>query len=687
MALTTSEGAASAAPVIALDEPEATDAHVAGAKAANLAKAVSLGLPVLPGFVVTAGAGAALDDALRGELQRAWHRLSGGGRKALVVRSSSAVEDGATGSMAGVFKSILDVRGWDEFLEAFALVIASASTAAAAGLSDAPMAVLVQPQLEAVRGGVMFGADPLTGRTDRILAVAVDGGPEPLVSGRVEGARYLLSPRTGRVVERHGDPEPALGRGERKALVALARLTEHVFGGPQDIEWAFGPDGRLWLLQARPITAMASAGPTTGPVLGPGPVAETFAEPLSVLEADLWLTPLRAALREALLLTGAAPRRRVAASPVVQTVGGWAAADLDLLGVRSGKRSFFARFDPRPPSRRLAAAWRVGRLHTAFPALAADLLSRLDADLRAVPSVRTVADDTLVGMLERGRHALVALHGHEVLAGMLSPSGAASSASGAGAALRSLALARRTGASDDEILARHPEVLALLPPSIGRAVVLPDVEGPLPLNPAPDDPTAAAREDLRLRIRWVQELMGRAALEVGHRLAERGLLADATWVRHLTADELRAAVLDGVAPQEIAAQVEDRPGPPLPAEFRLTIDGAVVALVSDGGDGGHGVSGGRTVGRVHQGDGAPGAGDVLVVRSLEPALAAVLPRLGGLVSETGSALSHLAILARELGIPTVVGVAGAVERFPAGTAVMVDGGTGEVVRLDVEDAA
>ncbi|MGH2686136.1 MAG: PEP/pyruvate-binding domain-containing protein, partial [Actinomycetota bacterium] len=299
VALTSTDGAASAAPVIDLDEPGAADAQVAGAKAANLAKAVSLGLPVLPGFVVTTGAGVQLDDTLRGDLRRAWNRLSSGGRKPLVVRSSSAVEDGATGSMAGVFKSILDVRGWDDFLQAFSLVLASASTAAAAGLSDAPMAVLVQPQLDAVRGGVMFGADPLSGRTDRVLVVAVDGGPEPLVSGRVGGARHVLSLRTGRVVERNGDPGPALRRAERRALVALARVTAEVFGGPQDIEWAFGLDGRLWLLQSRPITAMAAARTTAGPVLGPGPVAETFPEPLAPLESDLWLTPLRAALIEA----------------------------------------------------------------------------------------------------------------------------------------------------------------------------------------------------------------------------------------------------------------------------------------------------------------------------------------------------------------------------------------------------
>jgi pyruvate,water dikinase len=73
---------------------------------------------------------------------------------------------------------------------------------------------------------------------------------------------------------------------------------------------------------------------------------------------------------------------------------------------------------------------------------------------------------------------------------------------------------------------------------------------------------------------------------------------------------------------------------------------------------------------------------VLVVRHLEPDLAPLLPGLAGLVSETGSPLSHLAILAREQGVPTVVGVAGACRRLVPGTLLLVDGRTGEIRVLD-----
>ena len=81
---------------------------------------------------------------------------------------------------------------------------------------------------------------------------------------------------------------------------------------------------------------------------------------------------------------------------------------------------------------------------------------------------------------------------------------------------------------------------------------------------------------------------------------------------------------------------------------------------------------------VHDGVGPPPPGSVLVVRTLDPDLAPLLPRLAGLVAETGSVLSHLAILAREYGVATAVGIEGATTRFRAGTIVAVDGATGEV---------
>jgi pyruvate,water dikinase len=73
-----------------------------------------------------------------------------------------------------------------------------------------------------------------------------------------------------------------------------------------------------------------------------------------------------------------------------------------------------------------------------------------------------------------------------------------------------------------------------------------------------------------------------------------------------------------------------------------------------------------------------GAGDVLVTRAAGPALSQVLPRVAAVVAELGGSTSHLASLARERGIPMVLGVLDATRRIPEGAQVAVDGVAGVV---------
>ena len=721
-------GVARPGGVVDLNSTEALDPALVGAKAAALARASRAGLPVLPGRVATTVAFTPAQDGrttlpVDAELRAAWSLLSEGGSRPVVVRSSSTVEDGRTSSMAGMFTSVLDVRDWASFRRAVDTVLESANvvsladtgargrpgrpapaTFTAAKLRDrarAPMAVLMQPQLEATVGGVMFGVDPVSGRADHVVISASDAGPAAVVGGEVDGSRYVLSRR--RVVE--GPDNGPLTPAQLRELATLARQTEREFGGPQDVEWAFGPDGRLWLLQSRPVTAVGVVS-ASGPTLGPGPVAETFPEPLSPLEEDLWVEPLRAGLRSALALAGTAPRRRLAASPVVITVDGRVAADLELLGDTDRPASLLRRLDPRPSMRRLVAAWRVGRLRAALPSLAEDLIATADADLLAVGALEDLTDGALLGLLERSAQGLTALHGLEVLMGWLVPADAAATATtAASVALRALAAGRADGLTDDEIVEHHPSVLALVAPRIGAGVALPPsvVGGPAPSvggGPAPsvtgspaagDEPDRAAvlREALRLRARWLQELTARAAWELGERLQRRGEVGDAGDVRLLRLAELAEALRTGAVPPGVANRPYGHRLAPLPARFRLTSDGGVEPAVRPpagrrrhgrgaGAGGGTAAGGGRGSGTVYGGGGPLEPGAVLVVRTLDPNLAPMLPRLGGLVAETGSILSHLAILARELGVPTVVGVDDAVARFPAGTTVTVDGTTGQV---------
>lgn len=679
--------------VVSLDAAGATDARLAGGKASALARAARDGLPVVPGFVITTAAVAALDhagdqgfrEALGPDVERAWRDLSDGGRRPLAVRSSSTAEDLAATSMAGRFASVVGVTGWDAFVDAVRAVLDSRQAAAAGDpdlSADHPIAVVVQPVVEARAGGVAFGVDAVTGRSDRIVAVVAPGGPQPVVAGQVTGTRYVLD-HDGALHEVRGGPDrDRLRPDQLDELVTLVERAAAVFGSAQDVEFALGRDGHLWLLQSRPVTTPV-AGVPCGPVYSPGPVAETFPAPLSRLEQDLWIRPLRRALREVLALTGAAGRRRLAASPLVVCPDGRPAVDIEALG-SFDRRSGLARLNPRPRLRRLRAAWRVGRLRSALPGLARDLVAQADDDLPQVPELTGLTDRQLLDLLDRTSRALTALHGHEMLIGLLiGPQ--ATGLTGVAVALRTLAGARDRGLDDEAVVADNPVVLALVPPRIQPRPPLPEDLGTAPPElPGVPDESSTLREALRLRVRWAQELSGRAAWVLGERLVQRSVLESAGQVRHLRLSALDALVRRCAVLWQLGTdQTRDEP---LPGRFQLTSAGRVVPLDDPGGGGGTGAGGGVGVGRVSHRPGDVPEGDVpegtvLVVGALDPTLAPLLPRLAGLVAETGSPLAHLAILAREAGVPVVVDASGARGRLPPGTRVRVDGTTGEITEL------
>jgi pyruvate,water dikinase len=74
-------------------------------------------------------------------------------------------------------------------------------------------------------------------------------------------------------------------------------------------------------------------------------------------------------------------------------------------------------------------------------------------------------------------------------------------------------------------------------------------------------------------------------------------------------------------------------------------------------------------------------GDVLVTESTSEAFNILLPLLGAIVTDRGGLLSHAAIVAREYGIPSVVGTREATSLIADGARVSVDGDKGEVTVL------
>jgi rifampicin phosphotransferase len=666
--------------VVDLADEAARDPALTGGKSASLAQARAAALDTLPGVVLTTAFCDAVDGgaevAEHGAVKEAFER-AGGDQRALVARSSSVVEDTAESSMAGQFESVIGINGFDEFVTAVRAVLDSRERA---GAADQPIAVLVQPLIEPRYGGVMFGVDPVSGRTDRRIVSAVEGGPEPLVSGEVDGSRYVLDPKNAKVIEFAANDGPKLPSADLRRLMGLSTQVAKVFRGPQDVEWAIGTDSHLWLLQSRPVTSEIRGTPR-GPIYGPGPVAETFPSPLTELERDLWVPPLREAVAEAVLLAGTATRADIDASEVVVCVDGHVAIDLRLAGEMRPKRTVVHRLNPIPAARELRGSWRVGRLRAALPRLAEHLLDRTDADLEAVPPLSAITSRQLIALLHRSRAILRALHAHEILIGMLTDTGG-NRMTGASVALRVLAEARQDGLSDKEIIARSPSVLALTGPRVAPEPELPEEATAVYVAPGCKvcSDNGILREALRLRVRWVQEVSGRAAWELGVRLAAAGDLTEPELIRHMTLEHVEAVATKRavVVPALVSSHDHDF-GAPLPAWFQLSDLGKPIrAQCASEVGGGTGAGGGSGSGPVTYDNNDPPTGSVLVTTTLSPGLGPLLPRLKGIVAETGSVLSHLAILAREAGVPTVVGYSGATDDLPEGAVVLVDGDSGRV---------
>ena len=239
------------ATITHLNALRSTDAHWAGAKAANLGELISAGFDVPIGFVAS---GEVDEDAVV--------RAAGGlGTGLLAVRSSIAAEDLPGASFAGQYESILDVRGAAALAAAVARVRASVETervrryqADVAGGPLGAVSVVVQRQVPADAAGVAFTANPVTGATDEVVVSAVRGLGERLVSGRADPDEWVV--RGGTVI-RLRDPEGSLTDDQIREVASVARRVEAHFGIPVDVEWAF-EGKRLWLLQARPITALST---------------------------------------------------------------------------------------------------------------------------------------------------------------------------------------------------------------------------------------------------------------------------------------------------------------------------------------------------------------------------------------------------------------------------------------------
>jgi rifampicin phosphotransferase len=289
--------------LLPLDSPAAS-LETAGGKGANLARLMEAGFPVPGGFIVTTAAYRAFlqENNLARVIEAALARLVpdnpaslelvsrvireqfGAGRvpaelavalsttylaqpiahMAVAVRSSATAEDLPDLSFAGQQDTFLNVVGEEALLGAVIRCWSSLWTARAIGYrarngishEGVALAVVIQTMVEAEAAGVLFTANPLTGRRTETVIDAIAGLGEALVSGQVTPDHYVVVPADGQVVTKYLAGEAAvLPDGVIRELAVLGERIAAHFGTPQDIEWAWA-EGQLWIVQARPITSL-----------------------------------------------------------------------------------------------------------------------------------------------------------------------------------------------------------------------------------------------------------------------------------------------------------------------------------------------------------------------------------------------------------------------------------------------
>jgi len=217
---------------------------------------------------------------------------------------------------------------------------------------------------------------------------------------------------------------------------------------------------------------------------------------------------------------------------------------------------------------------------------------------------------------------------------------------------------------------------------------------------------------------WASGLMRRAVLAAGRRLAGRGQIAEADHLIDAGLDEMCSLLSGGSEPtaEELAARADyrashsakgapallgDAPSPPpdpsgLPPAAGRVMRAMGIAMgemfgSSEAKHEEHVLRGLAASRGVYEGPARRVSdpsefdrivkGDVLVTESTSEAFNILLPLLGALVTDSGGLLSHSAIVAREYGIPGVVGTREATERIADGARVRVDGDAGEVTVL------
>ncbi len=687
------------APFITIGSGRAERQGVAS-KAATLDRASANGLTVPIGVVVPSAE--TVDPAVMGEL-RAWFAAEGA--DSCAVRSAFGAEDGRGDSLAGWFDSELHVSLLD--LDAS---ITRVRGSADRRDGDFRTDVLVMAMVNAETAGVAF-SEP--GTYDDLVN-ATTGTADTLVSGQVEGERLEL-PRVERAES-----------GWQRRLQGLLSDVRREFGDePWDIEWA--DDGETcWLMQIRPITAA----PRRDQIL----TAANHAEILPPLPSTLMTTAIAEAGPELFdwyrdrvpglpegrdflhvklgrplinlsLLEDMMRELGLPTALVAESIGGGSGRDVGA--------------NPLRLARSLPSLLRLGWAQVVA-------VARARRNERVVAAIGTPPAQTFSAVVDDLRSAHV-----ELVTGMFPLSSAIGPPM---SALRAAGTLHEHASRHRTITVELAEAVAALgaDPSPGalesflrewghRGVFESDVARPRyaddpsmltggfgadPVTSAP--PPRTLRGWLTLPIWWLlAQPMGareryrhesmrafaairRAAVTLARRAVRDGLLREVDDLWLLTTDEVRR-LDDGWAPDAAfwdTREAERRAHAAIDMPYVVGQHDDPASWSGELGDGdltGISLTAGMVTGTawvLHEPTrDAPPRGDgpvVLVARSIDAGWIPTLQKVDAVVVEIGGDLSHGSILVRELGLPAVTNVRGALRQIDLGDTVTVDAAAGRV---------
>jgi rifampicin phosphotransferase len=765
-----------------------------------------------------------VSDAVRAEIAEAYAGL--GEDVPVAVRSSATAEDLPEASFAGQQDTYLNVRGPEDLLTAVRDCWASLWTARAMayrarqGIDPASvsLAVVVQQMVDAEAAGVMFTANPSNGRRDETVISAAWGLGESVVSGSVNTDNIVVRAPDGAVVSyetadkavmtiyaeqrTHEIPvpvdqrtRPVLSEAKAAELAAYGTSIENHFGAPQDIEWARA-DGRFWILQSRPITALPEAEapqPTDWTVPEPtamyvrASIVEQLPDPLSPLFADMIDGAVTRSLQS--LFRELLNEDLIQDSDVgLPTVNGYAYYRYNRSGMvrllwktPKAVRAVFTggmlqarwRDYAHPRYRRIVSDWTaltISELST--DELLAGVQELVEAAAEYYTAVQTIipAAATSEIVLTRFYEAVVRTKDDPpaqvfVLGFDSEPIRAEKSLYDLATWTRShqevaeslLSLPpqeflERAAASDDPVwhewYARFQAHLS----AYGHTVYNLDFMNPVPADdPAPlletlrffvsgkgvdpyerqqrsatrrEEATAAvlARLDpvrakaFRRLLHWAQAAapvredaladvglawpqVRRMLAEVGRRLQQAGVINepdDVFWLRRTEIDESLGSLVDQVEQRKALWRGQRRATPPqllpkggwgdmfrkwMPAASEEQTGNVIKGIAGSMGT----VTAPARVLGGPQDFGQMQPGDVLVASITTPAWTSLFAMASGVVTDIGGPLSHSSIVAREYGIPAVLGTAVATRLIHSGQLITVDGDAGVVRLLDGQE--